>query len=437
MDAMTAPFSRRDLLRGLPGVGAAALLARRPLEAAIVDEHTLGEGVASAASRRAQERLGPMSAAVLPPGFRSRFVENINGLRVHVLEAGFESPGRPAVLLLHGFPELAFSWRNVMGPLADAGYHVIVPDQRGYGRTTGWDPRYDGDVASYRRLNLGRDALGLVYAFGYRSVAAVVGHDWGSPVASTLAVARPDVFRSVVLMSAPFGGTGSLPFDTADDPPATSSATSGPSLEEALAALPRPRKHYTDNLQTREAAEDFWHPPQGLKDFLRAYHHFKSADWAGNRPYRLASRTAEVMAQMPEYYILDLHKTVSETVAPHMPTPAQIAANTWLPDHDLDVYVEEFQRTGFQGGMNWYRAGGYGAAERDMYAGLTIDQPSAYIAGAADWGSYQNPGVLERMQESACTDMRGVHMIPGAGHWVQQEQAAETSRLLVDFLRGV
>jgi pimeloyl-ACP methyl ester carboxylesterase len=85
--------------------------------------------------------------------------------------------------------------------------------------------------------------------------------------------------------------------------------------------------------------------------------------------------------------------------------------------------------------MNWYRAGGYGAPERDMYAGLTIDQPSAYIAGAADWGSYQNPGVLERMQDSVCTDMRGVHMIDGAGHWVQQEQAEETARLLVEFLR--
>jgi pimeloyl-ACP methyl ester carboxylesterase len=276
--------------------------------------------------------------------------------------------------------------------------------------------------------------MGLVFAFGYRSVAGLVGHDWGSPVASTLAVARPDVFRSVALMSAPFGGTGSLPFDTADNPPSRS-GPSGPSLAEALAALPRPRKHYTDNLQTRGANEDFWHPPQGLKDFLRAYHHFKSADWPGNRPYRLSSRTAEVMAEMPEYYILDLDKTVSETVAPHMPTPAQIAANTWLPDRDLDVYVEEFDRTGFQGGLNWYRAGGYGAAEREMYAGLTIDQPSVYIAGAQDWGSYQNPGVLERMQETACTDMRGVHMIDGAGHWVQQEQADETARLLIEFLR--
>ena len=96
-------------------------------------------------------------------------VDNINGLRMHVLEAGFETSGRPCLLLLHGFPELAFSWRKVMPALAAAGYHVIAPDQRGYGRTTGWDADYDGDLASFRLLNLVRDALGLVSAFGYRS----------------------------------------------------------------------------------------------------------------------------------------------------------------------------------------------------------------------------------------------------------------------------
>src|SRR4030088_2716229 len=115
----------------------------------------------------------------LPSGIRSRFVDDINGLRMQVLEAGFETKGRPCVLLLHGFPELAYSWRKVMPALAAAGYHVIAPDQRGYGRTTGWDGRFDGDLASFRLLNLVRDTLGLVSAFGYRSVAAVVGHDFG------------------------------------------------------------------------------------------------------------------------------------------------------------------------------------------------------------------------------------------------------------------
>ena len=154
----------------------------------------------------------------LPPTIRSRYVENINGLRMHVLEAGFETKGRPCVLLLHGFPELAFSWRKVMPALAQAGYHVIAPDQRGYGRTTGWDARYDGDLAPFRFSNLVRDALGLVSAFGYRHVNAVIGHDFGSPVAAWCALMRPDVFRSVVMMSAPFGPPPSLPFNTANTP---------------------------------------------------------------------------------------------------------------------------------------------------------------------------------------------------------------------------
>jgi hypothetical protein len=103
--------------------------------------------------------LPPLDSAVLPPGIRARFVENVNGLRIHVLEAGFETPGRPCLLLLHGFPELAYSWRKVMGPLAAAGFHVVAPDQRGYGRTTGWDRSYDGDVASKSQLLCGNGRL--------------------------------------------------------------------------------------------------------------------------------------------------------------------------------------------------------------------------------------------------------------------------------------
>src|SRR5437879_3404000 len=130
------------------------------------------------------ERMTTLPDIPLPAAIRSRYVDNINGLRMHVLEAGFETKGRPCLLLLHGFPELAFSWRKVMPALAAAGYHVIAPDQRGYGRTTGWDADYDGDLASFRLTNLVRDALGLVSAFGYRTVDAVFGHDFGSGVAA-------------------------------------------------------------------------------------------------------------------------------------------------------------------------------------------------------------------------------------------------------------
>src|SRR5262249_46325347 len=154
----------------------------------------------------------------LPPSIRSRYVENINGLHMHVLEAGFETKGRPCLLLLHGFPEIAYSWRKVMPSLAEAGYHVIAPDHRGYGRTMGWFSVCDGALASFRLPTLVRDALGLVHAFGSRSVDAVIGHDFGSSVAAWCALIRPDVFRAVAMMSAPFGGVPALPFNTADGP---------------------------------------------------------------------------------------------------------------------------------------------------------------------------------------------------------------------------
>jgi pimeloyl-ACP methyl ester carboxylesterase len=369
----------------------------------------------------------------LPPGIRSRFVEGINGLTMHVLEAGFETRGRPCVLLLHGFPELAFSWRKVMPVLAEAGYHVIAPDQRGYGRTTGWDPSYDGDLRSFRLLNLVRDALGLVSAFGYTSVAAVVGHDSGSSIAAWCALVRPDVFRSVALMSAPFAGPPPLPF-------ATSDAQYVPRPEDPvhrdLAGLPRPRKHYQWYYSTRPANADMHRADQGVHDFLRAYYHHKSADWKANQPYPLQGWTAGELAKLPTYYVMDLSKTMAATVAGEMPSVAAIAANQWLPDRELAFYSAEYARTGFQGGLQWYRGNTSGAftAELQTWSGSTIDVPSCFIAGRQDWGIYQRPGAYEAMQSTACTNMIGCDLIDGAGHWVQQEQPAEVNRLLLRFL---
>ena len=370
----------------------------------------------------------------LPASIRSRYIDGINGLRMHVLEAGYETKGRPCLLLLHGFPELAFSWRKVMPALAAAGYHVIAPDQRGYGRTTGWDPDYDGDLASFRLPNLVRDALGLVSAFGYRSVDAVIGHDFGSSVAAWCALIRPDVFRSVAMMSAPFGGVPALPFNTADG--ATKPATEDP-VHRELAALPRPRKHYQWYYSTREANADMHRAPQGVHAFMRAYYHHKSADWKANAPFPLKSWSAGELAKLPTYYIMDLAEDMAATVAKEMPDAAAIAANTWLPDSELAFYAAEYQRNGFQGGLQWYRCGTSGAftGELQTWSGRTIDVPSAFISGKQDWGTYQRPGVFEAMQIKACTNMVGCHLVDGAGHWVQQEQPGEVSRLLLAFLR--
>jgi pimeloyl-ACP methyl ester carboxylesterase len=369
----------------------------------------------------------------LPATIRSRLVDGINGLAMHVLEAGFETRGRPCLLLLHGFPELSYSWRKVMPTLAAAGYHVIAPDQRGYGRTTGWDPSYDGDLQSFRLLNLVRDALGLVSAFGYTSVDAVIGHDFGSSVAAWCALVRPDVFRSVALMSAPFAGPPRLPFGTLDAPPPPKREDP---VHRELAALPRPRKHYQWYYSTRPANADMHRAPQGVHDFLRAYYHHKSADWTANRPYPLQGWTASELAKLPTYYVMDLACNMAETAAEEMPSAQAIAANQWLPDRELAFYSAEYARTGFQGGLQWYRCGTSGAfsAELETWSGRSIDVPSCFIAGKQDWGTYQRPGVFEAMQSTACTRMLGCHLVDGAGHWVQQEQPAEVSRLLLAFL---
>src|SRR5271167_528307 len=366
-------------------------------------------------------------AAGLPAGVRSRRVENGNGLSMHVLECGFDDEDRPCVLLLHGFPELSYSWRRIMPVLAAAGYRVVAPDQRGYGGTTGWDGNYDGDIASFHLFNLARDALGLVTALGHRSVAAIVGHDFGSPVAAWCALLRPDVVRSVVLLSAPFGG-----------PPRQGSAPQSASavMADSLAALRPPRKHYQLYYSTRAANGDMKDCPQGIHAFLRAYFHIKSADWKQNEPIALKSWAAEELAKMPRYYIMDLAKGMAETVAQEAPSPAEISACAWLPDHQLRVYSGEFARSGFQGGLQWYRSvwDPQGNAQLQMFFGRTIDVPCCFIAGKSDWGIHQSPGALQAMAASACTDFRGIHLVEGAGHWVQQEQPARVSELLIEFL---
>ena len=342
---------------------------------------------------------------------------------MHVLEAG--DPQAPGLLLLHGFPELAFNWRKVMVPLAEAGYHVMAPDQRGYGRTTGWDPGYDGDLASFHLLNLARDALGVVRALGHDTVD-LAGHDFGSWVAGWCALVRPDVFRSVAFMSAPFTGAPGL------EPPKPDP------IHAALAALPRPRKHYQAYYCTREANGDMVNCAQGLHAFLRAYFHAKSADWKQNRPVPLKSWTAEEVAQMPTYYIMDLHEDMAQTVAHEMPSPQEISACRWLTQPELAVYAAEFGRTGLQGGLNWYRARVTPPLPRqfELFAGRKVEVPACYLSGKSDWGIYQRPRGLEDMQEHGCADYRGTHLVEGAGHWVQQEQPEAVVRLLKDFFAG-
>ncbi|WP_199555876.1 alpha/beta fold hydrolase [Sandaracinobacteroides hominis] len=348
-----------------------------------------------------------------------RQIPNINGLDMHVLEAG--DPANPAVLLLHGFPELAYSWRKIIPRLANAGYHVIAPDQRGYGRTTGEDR---SRLEQFRILNIVRDAMGLVSALGRDHVAAVVGHDFGSPVAGWAAMARPDIFRSCVLMSAPFPGAPPFPF-----PP----VRGGGDFHAGLEALGR--KHYQWYYSTDAAAAEMDAPKQGMAAFLRAYYHVKSADWAENRPYPLAGWSADELAKLPDYYVMPRELGMTETVAPFLPETVP----GWLSEAELEYYTGAYMRTGFGGGLLWYRAitSGRFAADFELFAGRRIEVPTMFLAGASDWGIHQNPGAYEAMAVRASADWRGSHLLPGAGHWVQQEQPEAVAALLLEFLKGL
>lgn len=140
---------------------------------------------------------------------------------------------------------------------------------------------------------------------------------------------------------------------------------------------------------------------------------------------------------MPTYYIMDQAQTMAETVAPHLPSHETVAACAWMTEADMTVYTAMFQKTGFQGGLQWYRCmtDPNQAGAIQLFAGLTIDVPAMFIAGKQDWGVYQKPGDFERMQTVACTNFQACHLIEGAGHWVQQEQPETCQRLLLNFVR--
>lgn len=386
-----------------------------------------------------------LSPLPLPQGVTERQVDCTStvGLNFHILEAG-RGNGKPLILLLHGYPELAFSWRKIMPGLAAQGdgNHVVAVDQRGYGRTTGWDTGSfaDVDLGTFSMTGLVRDLVTLVNALGHHSVKCVIGHDFGGTSAAMSALMRPDFFRACVMMSHPFKGSPSLPFNTANDAEADGAEESKDQLDihKELAQLPNPRKHYKWYNSTPPAANDWSTPAQGLQSFLRGYIHLKSANWSNNNPKPLKSWTAPELAKMPHYYIMPLRASMPETVAENMENEDASATLAWMPDKDLAVYVQEWTRTGFQGALNWYRVTTDPTLMRDvlLFAGKKLECPSTFITGSQDWGNYQEPGVLEKFPET-CSDFRGISFVEGAGHWPQQEQPEKVVEYVNAFLQGL
>jgi pimeloyl-ACP methyl ester carboxylesterase len=185
-------------------------------------------------------------------------------------------------------------------------------------------------------------------------------------------------------------------------------------------------------------------PKGSLHDFLRGYFYLKSADWEGNDPKALAAWSASELQKLPYYYVMPLHSSMRESVSLHMkdenPEIVKEKSQRWLPDSDLAVYAQEWARTGFQGGLNWYRVATEEANMKDveLFAGTKVRVPLLFVSGRRDWGMYQEPGVVEKLEE-VCERGRfkGVEVVEGAGHWVQQEQPQKVVEIVGKFLRDV
>ena len=364
-----------------------------------------------------------------PVGVRSRKINNINGLTMHVLEAGYENKEtKPCIVLLHGFPELAYSWRKILIPLANAGYYVIAPDQRGYGYTEGWNDNYEGDISEFEMTNLVKDIVSLVFSLGKKSIDCLVGHDFGSIVAAHATLIRPDIFKSVVLMSAPFDGVPLINFEVKEEDIID--------IHKEMASLNKPRKHYQWYYATAQANKDMINSKQGLKNFLRAYYHVKSGDCQNNIPFKLNGWKASELEKLPGYYVMDYGLNMAEQVNIEMPSKEEVKNCTWLENEELEYYFSVYSKTGFQGGLNWYRCmiDSNFRSRLEIYSGLKITVPSLFIAGNKDWGIYQKPNALENMQKIYCPKMQKIALIDNAGHWVQQEKPEEVIETLLNFV---
>ena len=309
----------------------------------------------------------------------------MNGMQMRVAVQG----EGPLVLLCHGFPELWYSWRHQLGALAAAGFRAAAPDMRGYGGTDA-----PPSVEAYTRLHLIGDMVELVRALGERQ-AVIVGHDWGAMVAWSAALVRPDLFRAVVGMSVPF---------------------SPPDPVDALSALDVWGIHdfYIQYFQAPGVAEAELERDVGSS--MRKILHCGSGDWQGEPAFGRVKPGLGFLGKMQE--------------------PA--ALPPWLTEADIAYYTEAFTRTGFRGALNWYRTFRLSCELMAPWRGCRIRQPALFIAGTRDavMGFPSVPQLIEAFPRTV-PELRGCHLLEGAGHWVQQECPVQVNEWLVDFLRGL
>jgi pimeloyl-ACP methyl ester carboxylesterase len=319
-----------------------------------------------------------------PTTVAHRFVET-NGIRMHLAEAG----AGPLVLLLHGFPESWYSWRHQLSALAEAGFHAVAPDQRGYGQTD--RPRA---IDAYSMFHLVGDVIGVLNALGEER-AVVVGHDWGGPVAWNTALFRPDRVRGVVGLSVPFRPRG-------DRPP--------------LSVL-------------RDAAGESFYQIYFQKPGV--------AEGEMERDVRATLRMALYAASGQNPTVPDMIARPGQGFMGAVSVPERLP--DWIDDADVEFYTRQFERTGFAGGLNWYRNIDRNWELTAPWAGAQVTVPALYVVGDRDV-VYHFPGGGPQMVSNLkrfVPNLTQAVVLEGCGHWTQQERPDEVNRLLIEFLRAL
>ena len=315
---------------------------------------------------------------------RHRTVET-NGIRMHVAEAG----RGPLVVLCHGFPESWYSWRHQLVALAEAGYHAVAPDMRGYGQTDAPAP-----IEDYTLLHLVGDVVGLVDALGEKT-AVVAGHDWGAPVAWHSALLRPDVFRAVIGLSVPFRPRSPV-----------RPSTLMPQTDDAI--------FYQLYFQTPGVAEA--ELQRDVRSTMRRTAYSGSGDSPARERLGMVSRQGGFL---------------DATIDPETLPP-------WITEADIDFYTGEFARAGFRGGLNWYRNIDRNWELLAPYAGAVVTVPALYVVGDRDL-VYKFRGMDQLIPnlKRFVPELRRTLVLPGCGHWTQQERAPEVNAAMLEFLKEV
>jgi pimeloyl-ACP methyl ester carboxylesterase len=316
---------------------------------------------------------------------RAHRVVDARGTRIHLVEEG----EGPLVLLVHGFPESWYSWRHQLPAIAAAGYRAAAIDVRGYGRSSA-----PLEVEAYGMLRHVEDNLGVVEALGER-VAVIVGHDWGSPIAATSALLRPDVFTAVAMLSVPYSPPG------------------GRQPTKVFAALGGDEEFYINYFQEPGRAEA--EAELDVRSWLLGFYIGASAD---------AIRPADggTIATVPAGGML----------RDRFQVPDQLPA--WLTEADVDFYCDEFEKTGFRGPLNRYRNVDRDWRDLGAWRGRPVNVPSLFIGGELDGPTIWGANAIARFPETL-PDLRGSHVLAGCGHWVQQERAQEVNEILVSWLQ--